>query len=217
LKREERKIDLDYIAKLGYLASSDATIEYDCKVLLEYWMKREIIKSSRKVIDMALEEANDSFELLDMLRESVYKIENHLDTIVVDKTMWEEYDELMQEVKDKIKGKGESGLMSSTFPSLNKATGGIMKTDYVVIYGQYKQGKTTLAEQLMLDIAFDSKAVGIFALEMERKSLYYKAISMRTGIDYLKLRNPKGYGLTEDEFNHYDLIARQKFSKTKIY
>ena len=50
----------------------------------------------------------------------------------------------------------------------------------------------------MLDIAFQSKAVGIFALEMDRKSLYYKAISMRTGIDFPMMISSEENGLTSN-------------------
>ena len=192
---------------------SSAKVEMYCKLLIENWMKKEIGTVLKNVLGKI--EHSDPFDLLEEVTESVYKIENHLESIETDKNLMEEYDPLLNNIKRKMIGE-DCGLAIPTFPTLMKATGGILK-DYVVIYGQYKQGKTTLAEQIMLDIAFQKKAVGIINLEMSKESYYLKALSMRTGIDYLKLRNPKGMGLTEDELEQFDKRARKKFEGTKIY
>ena len=52
---------------------------------------------------------------------------------------------------------------------------------------------------------------------MDKKSLYHRAFSLRTGIDYSKLRNPKGAGLTVEEFKSFTRKAEKIFKDTKIY
>jgi len=207
-----RKGKKDIILKNIDLFSA-AMIETYCKTLIEIWMREEIEKTLKNVLGKV--EHSDPFDLLEEVNESVYKIENHLESLETDTNLWQDYECLINNIRSKMKGE-DYGLATPTFPTLTRATGGILK-DYVVIYGPYKQGKTTLAEQIMLDIAFQKKAVGIINLEMSKESLYLKALSMRTGIDYLKLRNPKGMGLTENELEQLDNKARRIFEGTKIY
>jgi len=209
LLREGRKI----VALRAIELFSSAKVEYYCKSLIEIWMKKELEKFLKNAIGKV--ELSDPFDLLDEFTETIYKIENHLELMETDTSLWQDYECLINNIKSKMKGE-DYGLATPTLPTITRATGGILK-DYVVIYGQYKQGKTTLAEQIMLDIALQKKAVGIINLEMSKESLYLKALSMRTGIDYLKLRNPKGMGLTEDELEQFDKEAKRIFEGTKIY
>ena len=59
--------------------------------------------------------------------------------------------------------------------------------------------------------------MGIFSLEMNKQSLYHRAFSLRTGIDYSKLRNPKNSKLTAEEFLTFIKKAQDIFRDTKIY
>lgn len=97
-------------------------------------------------------------------------------------------------------------------------TNGIRKNDLVVIYGEDKQGKTSLSTQIALDFAIYNKIpTGIFSYEMSKEIMYLKALSMRTGTEYRKLRSPKESGLTPTEFKEFINNAENKFKDTKIY
>ena len=97
-------------------------------------------------------------------------------------------------------------------------TGGIRNSDFMCILGDYKQGKTTFAQQMALDFAMNEKLpVGFFSLEMDKESLYLKALSLRIGIDYQKLRSPKENGLTPEEFQDFTIEAKEKFKDVNFY
>lgn len=186
------------------------------KILYEQFLLKELSKLSQTINDK-IKNNKDPFDIVSDISESIDLLEHNIE--LKETKMIDDLPALFQGIEEKMKGKGESGLMSSTFPSLNNATGGIMKTDYIVIFGDYKMGKSTVVEQLFLDIALSGKAVGVFNLEMTKDVLYYKALSMRTGVEYLKLRNPRGRNnfLTSDEFADVKRKAYKIFDKTKIY
>ncbi len=184
------------------------------KLLYEKWLLKELDKLS-KTIALEVKKHSDPFDIISKITDNVDLLENNIESI--ETKMTDDLPGIFNQIEKRMVGEEEPGLMSDTFPSFNRATGGIMKSDYVVIYGNYKMGKSTLTEQLTLDIAFNYKAVGIFNLEMTKETLYQKALSMRTGIDYLKLRNPKGHGLTRKEFLEMKERAIQLFDGTKIY
>jgi replicative DNA helicase len=214
LKRNE--VQVQPIVLANYQAQTPAldNLDVHVKLLYEKWLHKELDKLSKEIVS-DIKKNTDPFEIISKISDNINLLEHNIES--KETRMIDDLPEMLNHIEKRMQGSEQAGLMSDTFPSLNKATGGIMPTDYVVVYGDYKMGKTTLAEQLFLDIALNYKSVGIFNLEMTKETLYQKALSMRTGIDYLKLRNPRGHNLTADEFNYMKRKAYEIFDGTKIY
>lgn len=208
---------LMYLSRIAGSIISTANIGDYAKILVEKWMLRKIVRAADE-LKTKVEQNGDPFEILDFANTSIYEIENHLDSLTPDKTMWGEFTRLMNLVEKKASGEVPAGLMSSSFPSLNNATGGIMSTDLVVVYGKDKSGKTSFTERLILDFAFQGIPIGVFPMEIDFETYAYKAYSMEADIEYLKLRNPRGQTnkLEAREFQEFYKRA-MKFEKTKIY
>lgn len=203
---------LDYLNKLGNYSSSAVNIEYHSKILAEKWMLRRLTKTKSKLENISL--TSDPFTILSELSSEIYEIENLVNS-EISMNLYDRLPDLMEKVEKKYTGEIESGLMATHFPTLNKATGGIMNTDFVIVYGLEKQGKSFLTERLILDFAFNKIPVGAFTMEMDFDAYSYRALSMEGNIEYLKLRNPRGNGLTEKEF--HDFYKRvTKFKDTNI-
>ena len=216
LKKEDKLTDAggaNYLSSFS-VSSSLNVIEYT-KILIEKWMLRKIQTTSKELNELVLKE-NDPFEILSLMSQRVYEIENQIDSFRPDKTIWGEFVRLMDLVEQKYSGKVPAGLMCDSFPTLNTATGGLMQTDLLVIYGKDKSGKTSLTERLILDFAFQGLPVGIFPMEIDFDTYAYKALSMEGNIEYLKLRNPRGQKLDINEFRKFYNRA-MKFEKTKIF
>ena len=118
-----RKGKKDIILKNIDLFSA-AMIETYCKTLIENWMREEIEKTLNNVLGKV--EHSDPFDLLEEVNESVYKIENHLESLETDTTFWQDYELLINNIRSKMKGE-DYGLAIPTFPTLTRATGGILK------------------------------------------------------------------------------------------
>jgi replicative DNA helicase len=214
IKKQGQPVEASFIAKFITVEPTISLLDTYSKMLYERWWNKEMNKLANE-LSAKTKSNTDPFATSSWIQEELIKLEGDLD--LGDKRMVEELPKIFDDIEKKMQGKMQPGLMCDTFPSLNKATGGIMPSDYVVIFGNYKQGKTTVVEQIFLDIAFQYKSVGVFNLEMTRETLYQKALSLRTGIDYLKLRNPKGHELTKKEFDEMKRKAWALFDGTKIY
>ena len=201
------------LAKYAFCSSS-ANYMFTAKFLLEKWMQRKIIQSAKNSIKRA-ESGDDVFDILATMNSDVYEIENNV-IIERDRDLYGELPELLNEIEQKYLGGIPEGLKSSSFPSLNKATGGIMSSDFVVVYGKEKSAKTTWSMRLLLDIALQNIPCALFTLEMDFKSSAYKALSMETGIEYLKLRNPRGNRTQPHELDDFVRKAK-KLEKIKIF
>ncbi len=211
-------IPLDYIASLRNGAFSSANAEYHSRIILEKYLQRELIKRSEKIIKAASRDNEDVFDLLSNAENEINGITRDLQGLNEDKSLWEDFPSIIDLVEQRYSGNEPAGLISQTFPTLNKMTNGIRKNDFVVIYGEDKQGKTSLSTQIALDFAINSKIpTGIFSYEMSKEIMYLKSLSMRTGLEYKKLRSPKESGLTSREFQDFVSKATNKFQNTKIY
>ena len=85
---------------------------------------------------------------------------------------------------------GKEGVLSTAdrltptgFLGLDKIIRGIGDTDLVCIGGHAKQGKTTLAEQISLDMS-KVDPTNFYSLEMPRDELIQKAVSRKAHVDY---------------------------------
>ena len=220
--KKEGKLDacggIAYLSKLTQNVSSSANVEYHTKIILEKWLMREMLTTAQGIIKRVREGIEDSFDIHTSSLNDFENIIEQLDLENDDRTLWEDFHNTINDIEERYAGIKLSGLMCRTFPTLNKFTGGIRETDYIGILGDYKQGKSFFSQQIALDFAvYDKLPVGIFSLEMSKQSLYHRAFSLRTGIDYSKLRNPKDSKLTPDEFSLFTQNAEKIFKDTKIF
>lgn len=213
-KKNGIKLDLNLLSGLTLGVTSSENVVSHARLLAEKWMLRKLI-SAKKMFDK-INETSDPFEILSEFSEEIYEIENRIGIYQRDYNLREHIGDLINKIEAKYSGINESGLMSQSFPSLNRATGGIMPTDYVIIYGLDKSGKSSFGYRLLLDFAFQKKNIGIFSLEMDFEQVAYKQLSMITGIQYLKMRNPRGNNLQPYELQ--DFVSKvRKIENTNIY
>ena len=84
--------------------------------------------------------------------------------------------------------------LASGFYSLDSVTQGFQNSDLIIIAGRPSIGKTAFALSVILNVLNSSKLpVLIFSLEMSKKQIVYRLLSMETNISQLRLRSGKLY------------------------
>lgn len=212
-----------YISQLKYEAEP-GNIKYYSQILIEKYVRRNLIERANRIIQDA---GDKEMSLLDLLSEAeahITDVHEELEDVYDDeRPINERLDDIFNELEHKINTESIlEGLRLKTLPTLNNHIGGIMPGDLIGIYGKEKSTKTTLAHEIALDIGVDQNIpTAIFSFEVSRKELEWKSLSMRTGKDYFKLRNPKGYSkesqMTIEELNELKSESQQKFSKSSLF
>ena len=212
------ELPVAFISSLSNNISSSGNANYHAKILKEKWIYRQLILKSREIIDLAIKESDDPFELLGKAEENISNIAMDMNNVQPNETLWENFYNYLGKIENKLSGKADSGLTSSTFPSFNRMTGGLQKGDLLTVYGISKAGKSSLALQLCLDVVLDKKLpVAMVSLEMTKENLFNKASSMRANFSYDKLRNPKVFGLKQDEFKLFMERAKKIFEGSQLF
>lgn len=187
-----------------------ARIKYLCDLNLSIIAENKLLANLQKV-----KTSEDGFDSLVELRNDIDSLLETKDRFRKEKNLAESLSDIFSGIESERNGEGDS-LTSLHFPSFNHCTKGLLPGNLITVAGCWKNGKSTFALNLILDIAFkENVPVGIFSLEMSKKEIERKILSMFSNIGYEKLRNPKS--LTESELEQLKQIAVKKFSASKIY
>lgn len=93
------------------------------------------------------------------------------------------------ELKKKVLKPTSSGLASG-FYALDSLTQGFQNSDLIIIAGRPSMGKTALSLNIALNIIKNSNLpVLFFSLEMSKKQIMYRLLSMETDINQMQLRS----------------------------
>lgn len=176
------------LARLTSRVSSAAHVEMHSRIVLEAFIKREIIVHSTQAVRDAYEDQTDVFDLLDRTETAIFRIaEKNIGKNAVDmKSLVRisiENLKLKKGITDGITGI-PSGLID-----LDRATGGWQNSDLVILAARPGMGKTAFVLTVARNAAVSfKKSVAIFSLEMPAEQLVNRMISGETGIPAEKLR-----------------------------
>ena len=110
--------------------------------------------------------------------------------------------------------RGEVVGVATGFSDLDQLTGGLQRSDLIIVAARPSMGKTSLALGMAYGAAVGhGKTVGIFSLEMSAEQLVQRVLSMETGVDTHRLR----LGQIDDD--EWDRISRAfgRLSEAPIY
>lgn len=190
------------IMKLTNGVVSSANIEAHCRMVLEKYLLRELIRISGEVITKAYDETNDVFEILDYTEENVSGLRMN--------NIRKDFTSIQKVMQDNLKKLEELRLteqsvtgVSSGFYDLDFVTSGWQSTDLIILAARPSVGKTAFALTLGKNAAtsfkeefrnkkvIKQKAVGFFSLEMSNRQLANRLLSSDSDVWLWRLKNGK--------------------------
>ena len=167
-------------------------IEEYIRLVKDKFVRRALIKLGYEIVN--------SGYLTNIPLESILSnVENELFTLTTEiKTQKlsnsaELLNEVFSELKQKFLNPMLPGLPSG-FYNLDLLTQGFQKSDLIIIAGRPSTGKTALSLNIALNIIKSLKLpVLFFSLEMSKKQIMYRLLSMESKIDQTRLKNGKLY------------------------
>ena len=160
-----------YITQLSGKAVIASHTSYHCKIILQKWMQREIIRITTESQGQAYDDSND---VADIASDMVRGVSDVLNVVVGDTTR--HASEVTQEntaIIEKIMT-GEHTLqgISTGIKELDDQCNGLQKSDLVIIAARPSIGKTALAVTMAYNISVINDFVSvIFSLEMSSHQL----------------------------------------------
>ncbi len=186
-----------YLITLSNLVATAAHIEYHARIVLQKYVKRQLIQISGQIIEKSYDETVDVLDLLDNAEQELFKVSQgslkrgsaKIASVVTD---------VKAQLEQLAKQEGLSGI-STGFPSIDDYTSGWQDGELIIIAARPGMGKTAFVLSMARNMAVDHKVpVAIFNLEMTSDQLIKRLFSIETEIPAEKFRSGK---LTDMEWN----------------
>lgn len=172
------------ITKLTNNVVSAANIEMHCRIVLQKFMARELIRIGGEMITAAYQDTTDVFELLNQSEQGIFGLT--LNFIGKEyKTLPDILVNVARRIEElRIADESITGIPTG-FPQLDKVTHGWQPTDLIILAARPSVGKTTFALNLARNAAMHPNkpvGVGFFSLEMSEDQLSTRILSMQSGL-----------------------------------
>ena len=162
------------------------------RLIRDKFLRRSLIKLGYKIINSSYI-TNISLEKI--LTEFEYQIFNLTNEFKAKKlsSSTDLIHSVFLELKQNTLNPSLPGLTSG-FHSLDSLTQGFQNSDLIIVAGRPSIGKTAFSLSLSLNVLrFSKLPILIFSLEMSKKQIIYRLLSMETNISQLRLRSGKLY------------------------
>jgi replicative DNA helicase len=204
------------VTRLTNAVVSSAHLEAHCKILLQKFIQRELIRISGEVITDAFEDSSDAFDLLDEAESKLFEVSNgfakrNFDEIGVVLAEAVNRIEELRNKKDDISG------VPSGFSKLDRITNGFQPTDLIIIAARPSVGKTAFALNLARNASLHPTRpvpVGVFSLEMSNAQLVQRILSAESGIAMEKIARGR---LEDHEMQELYSRGIQRLANANIY
>ncbi len=191
LRRAERLAPIGDISFLVELSSNVPTsyhVEYYARIVERTAVLRRLIQAGGKIAALGFDESDDVEKTLDQAEQELFNVVQRrgIQDFVPLSQIIDQYLEYLNDVQEKGY---EVGGMPTHFVDFDRLTGGLHKSDLLILAARPGVGKSSLALSIAHNMAVQNQSsVGIFSLEMGRDQLLQRLLATFTGIDAQRLR-----------------------------
>lgn len=145
----------------------------------EKYVRRKIWLTAQQV-SAEVFTAKETDELLHSLQEELSNINQSVAQTNIS-TLKDAIKGVYKQIESNLSGQELTGT-DTGFEEINKAAGGLQKSDLIIIAGETSQGKTSLALSMVDTATKQGEPVAIYSMEMRARQLAARLLSMNTGI-----------------------------------
>jgi len=160
---------------------------------------RRLIQSAQQITGWGYEETEDINIILDKAEQALFKVSQKYlrqNFIPIRSALTEAFDRIDELHREGGKLRG----IPTGFVDLDNKLAGLQKSDLIIIASRPSVGKTSLALDIVRQVAVKSKIpVGIFSLEMSKEQLVDRMLCSEANVDLWKMRTGKLSDREEDD------------------
>jgi replicative DNA helicase len=191
LQRRER---LDTVGGVAYLSSLLTTVptavhvEYYGKIVERTATLRRLIDAGAQIVSIGYRDGVDVEDALDASERAIFEVSQRRTTRDF-QPIADVLERFFNEIGYLQQNRGAIVGVPTGFIDLDKLTGGLQKSDLIIIAARPSVGKTAFALGMAYGAAVQHhKTVGIFSIEMSAEQLVQRLLATETGVDSHRLR-----------------------------
>ncbi len=177
-----------YIAMLSSFVPTAANAVQYARIIAEKSMLRKLISAAGTITEESFSEEMESQQVLDHAEQSILDIAKTRQS--------SEYTEMktvmaanLEVIHERQQNGGELPGLKTGFADIDDITGGLQKSDLIIVGARPSMGKTAFALNIAQYAAVkEGKRVAIFSLEMSKYLLGMRLLAMQARVDSKKLQ-----------------------------
>ncbi|MHB8598007.1 MAG: replicative DNA helicase [Ktedonobacteraceae bacterium] len=196
----ERRNKLEDVGGASYITSlinqvpTSGNVEYYGRIVERTAILRRLIHAAGEIAAIAYDEvdADLALEKAEQLIFSIGQRHAHTDFSLL-RDLLDEFRIKLDQLHER---RGAIVGVPTGFTDLDRLTGGLQKSDLIILAARPAMGKTSMALSLAHNSAIKhQRSVAVFSLEMSKEQLVQRLLSMDAGVDQQRLRT----GWIEDD------------------
>lgn len=179
--------------------------------LVELSTRRRLIDIADKLRFSAIDESVDISDIISETDESVNSV------LMESKDPVHSLDEAMKSVVSQMEAntRDDGGLTGTPtgLHQLDNKSGGLQKSDLIVIAADTSQGKTSLAVSMTINASLSGASIAFYSMEMKKEQIAARMMSVESGVPANQIMYSK---LSSDQFDRIDRGIGKLYGK-KVY
>ncbi|MBK7034089.1 MAG: replicative DNA helicase [Ignavibacteria bacterium] len=177
------------LTEINVRTVSAANVEHHARIVLERYLKRQLIKVAGDIIGDCYDDTTDALDEVDRAEQRIFE--------VAEKRLRRSYSGMKKLTKEAIEkifsiasgeGDGVTGVPTG-FTQLDQLLSGLQPSDLIIVAARPSMGKTAFALSVAREASRRGKSVGIFSLEMSAQQLVLRLISADAQVGLQALRS----------------------------
>lgn len=180
-----------YLSSLASFVPTPSHVVAYAKIIQKKSTLRRLITAAAEIGELSYDEGEETDTVLDQAERKIFQVSQKFlkkNFIPIKEVLHEAFDRIDELHK-------ESGKLRGTptyFTDLDNHLAGLQKSDLVILAARPSMGKTTLALDIVRQIAVKSKIpIAVFSLEMSKEQLVDRMLCAEAGVDLWKMRTGK--------------------------
>jgi replicative DNA helicase len=183
-----------FLAEVADYESTAANVLHHARIVREKSLRRRLITAATEIVASVYDEPEPADKLLDLAEGRIFALGQEQA-----RTSFQSLRDEMHDTFDFVEALREGTItgVPTGFDDLDKLTGGFQRGDLIIVAARPSMGKTALALNMARNAAVQSgRRVGVFSLEMNRRSLVLRLLSSEAEVDVSRFH--RGYVSTRD-------------------
>ena len=188
--RPDNVLVLKEMIRLNYKADPYRLVEmgsysiYDIRhhaiILSELQKRRELIVLSHRINALSYDQTQDVSEIITELENAVKDVAS--DKRAVFLTMKDTIASVFKQIEKNNAVKSELTGSPTGFSKFDERSGGLQKSDLIIIAGETSQGKSALSVTMALNASSYGKSIAIYSMEMTNMQITARMMSIKSGV-----------------------------------
>lgn len=169
-----------FITLLTASVSSASHLEYHAQIIYQKYVGREMIRIASQISEMAYSDQTDIAETIAFANKSINDVSNFSGSSIL--SMGDSIELMIKNIEYNSSDKKTSSGSLTGFVEFDKRSGGLQKSDLILIAAETSQGKTSLALSITNNISKNGGKVAIYSMEMRAIQIAARFTAFETGI-----------------------------------